>query len=265
MAVVLIPLMLWGMDTVFFPLLFAFIAVVAEFELLRCFGLSKNVLISVPLYIAAGAAPFAARYLEREMFLGGALAVMGLILLVVLTVFTFSKGKVTLEAACGAGTVGSYVILAFMSIVLLCDSGSAGHYICLLIFIGAWSTDIFAYLCGRIFGKHKLIPAISPKKTVEGSLGGILFCALSFLVYALVLERYAGVKPDYVVFIIGGIFTSAVAQAGDLLMSAIKRSNGIKDFGRILPGHGGMLDRFDSVMAVSLILLLLESFFGLMR
>lgn len=265
MAVVLIPLMLWGMDTVFFPLLFSFIAVVAEFELLRCFGLSKNVLISVPLYIAAGAAPFAARYLEREMFLGGALAVMGLILLVVLTVFTFSKGKVTLEAACGAGTVGSYVILAFMSIVLLCDNGSAGHYICLLIFIGAWSTDIFAYLCGRIFGKHKLIPAISPKKTVEGSLGGILFCALSFLVYALVLERYAGVKPDYVVFIIGGIFTSAVAQAGDLLMSAIKRSNGIKDFGRILPGHGGMLDRFDSVMAVSLILLLLESFFGLMR
>ena len=79
MAVVLIPLMLWGMDTVFFPLLFSFIAVVAEFELLRCFGLSKNVLISVPLYIAAGAAPFAARYLEREMFLGGALAVMGLI------------------------------------------------------------------------------------------------------------------------------------------------------------------------------------------
>ena len=142
------------------------------------------------------------------------------------------------------------------------------HYDLFFILLGlfaAWLSDSFAYFSGRFFGKHKLCPKISPKKTVEGSLGGILFCALSFLVYALVLERYAGVKPDYVVFIIGGIFTSAVAQAGDLLMSAIKRSNGIKDFGRILPGHGGMLDRFDSVMAVSLILLLLESFFGLMR
>lgn len=265
MAVVLVPLMLWGMDTVFFPLLFAFIAVVAEFELLRCFGLEKNILMSLPLYAAAGAAPFAARYLGRERFLAGALAIIGLVLLVDLTVFTFSKGSVSLEAACAAGTVGSYIVLAFTSIVLLCDSGSSGHYICLLIFIGAWSTDIFAYICGRLFGKHKLIPTISPKKTVEGSLGGIFFCALAFLVYALVIERFADARPDYIVFVVGGIFTSAVAQAGDLIMSAIKRSKGIKDFGKILPGHGGMLDRFDSVMAVSLILLFLESFFGLMR
>lgn len=265
MSLVLLPLMLWGMDTVFLPLVFAFIAVVAEFELLRCFGLSKNILMSLPLYLSAGAAPFAARYLEREMFLGGAFAVIGLVLLIDLTIFTFSKGRVTLEQACGAGTVGTYVVMAFSSIVLLCDSGKAGHYICLLVFIGAWSTDIFAYLCGRMFGKHKLIPAISLKKTVEGSLGGIFFCALAFFIYALIIERFAGVSPDYLVFIVGGIFTSAVAQAGDLIMSAIKRSKGIKDFGKILPGHGGMLDRFDSVMAVSLILLFLESFFGLMR
>ena len=70
--------------------------------------------------------------------------------------------------------------------------------------------------------------------------------------------------PDYLVFAVGGVFTSLVSQAGDLIMSAIKRSKGIKDFGKILPGHGGMLDRFDSVMAVSLILLFIESFFGLM-
>ena len=70
--------------------------------------------------------------------------------------------------------------------------------------------------------------------------------------------------PDYLVFAVGGVFTSLVSPAGDLIMSAIKRSKGIKDFGKILPGHGGMLDRFDSVMAVSLILLFIESFFGLM-
>lgn len=262
-ATVLIPLLLVGQSTVFFPLLFTFISVVAEFELLRCFGLQKNIPISIVLYLAAGVAPFAARYIRHEMFQSGALAVLGLILLVILTVFTFSKGKVTLEQAYAAGTVGIYIILAFMSIVILSDR-RAGNFVCLLIFIGAWSTDVFAYLCGRLFGKHKLIPAISPKKTIEGALGGIFFCVAAFIVYACVIERYADVHPDYLVFAMGGVFTSLVSQAGDLIMSAIKRSKGIKDFGKILPGHGGMLDRFDSVMAVSLILLFIESFFGLM-
>lgn len=262
-ATVLIPLLLVGQSTVFFPLLFTFISVVAEFELLRCLGLQKNIPISIVLYLAAGVAPFAARYIRHEMFQSGALAVPGLILLVILTVFTFSKGKVTLEQAFAAGTVGIYIILAFMSIVILSDR-RAGNFVCLLIFIGAWSTDVFAYLCGRLFGKHKLIPAISPKKTIEGALGGIFFCVAAFIVYACVIERYADVHSDYLVFAVGGVFTSLVSQAGDLIMSAIKRSKGIKDFGKILPGHGGMLDRFDSVMAVSLILLFIESFFGLM-
>lgn len=190
---------------------------------------------------------------------------LGIILLIVLTVFTFSRGRVSLQQACAAGTVGCYVILALMSVVLLSDSGSAGNYICLLIFIGAWSTDVFAYLTGRMFGKHKLIPSISPKKTVEGSIGGMIFCVVAFIVYAVCLDSFAHMKPDYVVFAIGGLFVSVVAQAGDLIMSAIKRSCGIKDFGKILPGHGGIIDRFDSVMAVALMLLLLENFFGLMR
>lgn len=264
MAVILIPVLIIWQDTVIFTALFAFVAVTAEFELLRCLGLHKNVPISFTLYAAAGAAPFAARYLGREMFLCGALAVLGLILLISLTAFTFSKGRVTLEQSCGAGAVGIYIILAFTSIVLLCDS-TAGRYTYLLVFIGAWSTDVFAYICGRLFGRHKLIPAISPKKTVEGSVGGIVFCVAAFLIYGWVLEKFADVNPDYLVFAVGGIFTSVVSQAGDLIMSAIKRSRGIKDFGKILPGHGGMLDRFDSVMAVSLMLLFLESFFGLMN
>ncbi len=265
LGIVLVPLMLWGQRMVVFPIIIALTAVIAEFELLRCFELHKNIWISAPLYLAAAGAPFAARYLERQMCLGGALAVLGIILLIVLTVFTFSGGRVSLEQACVAGTVGCYVILALMSVVLLSDSGSAGNYICLLIFIGAWSTDIFAYLTGRIFGKHKLIPSISPKKTVEGSLGGMFFCVLAFIIYATCLDLFANMKPDYIVFAIGGLFTSAVAQAGDLIMSAIKRSRGIKDFGKLLPGHGGILDRFDSVMAVALMLLLIENFFGLMR
>lgn len=263
-GLVLVPLLLFGQDSFFMPLIFAAVAVIAEFEMLRCMELQKNNYISSVLYLSAAAAPFAARYLEGEMFLGGVFAAVGLILLVVLTVFTFSHGTVSLEQACGAGTVGIYIILAFTSIIVL-SGRSAGHYMCLLIFVGAWSTDVFAYLCGRLFGKHKLIPQISPKKTIEGSIGGMVFCALSFVIYALVLERFADVEPDYLVFIIGGIFTSAVAQAGDLIMSAIKRSKKLKDFGKLLPGHGGMLDRFDSVMAVSLMLLFIEKFFGFIK
>ena len=126
-------------------------------------------------------------------------------------------------------------------------------------------TDIFAYFTGRFLGKHKLIPAVSPKKTVEGSIGGIIFCVISTIVFGLIVENFfiGSGKANYIVLAVSGIFISVVSQMGDLIMSVIKRHYGIKDYGKLFPGHGGILDRFDSVMAVSVILAGICTYFNL--
>ena len=127
----------------------------------------------------------------------------------------------------------------------------------MLIFVGAWITDIFAYFTGKFLGKHKLIPEVSPKKTVEGSIGGIVFCSLFFVLYGFILTKLVSISSiSYIVLAIVGIIISIVAQIGDLTMSQIKRKFGVKDYGKIFPGHGGMLDRFDSIIAVALVLII---------
>ncbi len=112
-----------------------------------------------------------------------------------------------------------------------------------LVFITAWGTDTFAYISGNLFGKTKLCPKLSPNKTVEGSVGGILGTALLTLIFAKYFELF----PLWN-FVLLSFLGSIVAQLGDLTASKIKRITGIKDFGFIMPGHGGILDRFDSIL-----------------
>lgn len=106
-----------------------------------------------------------------------------------------------------------------------------------------WATDIGAYLIGRQFGRHLLAPQVSPKKTVEGSLGGLLFC----IVVAFAFWRLVG-GASWITYIIVGVVVGISAQVGDLFESALKRSAGVKDSGKLIPGHGGILDRFDSLI-----------------
>lgn len=114
-----------------------------------------------------------------------------------------------------------------------------------LIFIIAFATDTCAYFAGYAFGKHKLIPKVSPKKTIEGSIGGILGSTLICLAFGYYFNI------DLKVIVILGFLGSIVAQVGDLFASSIKRYVGIKDYGKLIPGHGGILDRFDSVILVA--------------
>ena len=130
-----------------------------------------------------------------------------------------------------------------------------GQYIYLLVFLAAWITDTFAYFTGFFFGKHKLCPNISPKKTVEGAVGGVVFCIISFLVYGIVVSGMFKIQPNYVGLAVVGLVMSVLAQVGDLLASVIKRTYGVKDYGRVFPGHGGVLDRFDSVLLLAPFLL----------
>ena len=113
-------------------------------------------------------------------------------------------------------------------------------------------TDIFAYFTGMLIGKHKLIPEVSPKKTVEGSIGGIAFCTLAFIAYAYIVKIFFNTELNVLFLAISAIIVSVISQMGDLIMSLIKREYGIKDYGKLFPGHGGVLDRFDSILAVTL-------------
>ena len=138
-----------------------------------------------------------------------------------------------------------YVCILIDFIVLTMNDFEMGKIYVWLVFIIAFMTDIFAYFSGYLFGKHKLIPKVSPKKTIEGSIGGIMGSTIACIVFGYLFN----INLAVVVFL--GFFGSIVAQIGDLFASSIKRYVGIKDYGKLIPGHGGILDRFDSVILVS--------------
>lgn len=123
-------------------------------------------------------------------------------------------------------------------------------------------TDIFAYLVGRKWGKHKLCPVISPKKTVEGSIGGILATVVVLLLMGSILERTIPIQVNYPMLTVYAVISSIIGQFGDLSMSAVKRCLGVKDFGNLFPGHGGVLDRFDSLLFIAPFTLLFCRYFG---
>ncbi len=123
-----------------------------------------------------------------------------------------------------------------------------GIYLVLYPMAAAWMSDTGGYFFGRWFGKRKLCPKISPKKTVEGSVGGLVFSAAASAVYCAVLRFGFGAEPRWAVICVLGVVCSGAAQFGDLMFSFIKRERGIKDYGKIIPGHGGLLDRCDSIM-----------------
>ena len=142
--------------------------------------------------------------------------------------------------------LGIMYIGIFMDfIVLTMNNFELGKIYVWLIFIISFATDTFAYFSGYLFGKHKLIPKISPKKTVEGSIGGIIGSVVCCVLFGYLF------KLDLVHMTVIGSIGSIVAQLGDLFASSIKRYVGIKDYGKLIPGHGGILDRFDSVILVA--------------
>lgn len=135
-----------------------------------------------------------------------------------------------------------YSVVLLSHLYLLRQLPNGVEWTFLTIFM-VWATDTGAYLIGRQFGRHLLAPQVSPKKTVEGSLGGLLFS----IVVALVFWRSIG-SASWITYVTVGVIIGISAQIGDLFESALKRSAGVKDSGKLIPGHGGILDRFDSLI-----------------
>ncbi len=126
-----------------------------------------------------------------------------------------------------------------------------GHFYVWLIFIAAWGSDVCAYCVGMLFGKHKAFPVLSPKKSWEGCVGGVLGAALLAALYSVVLNKCFAQDVSVLQYAIVCGCGSVIAQIGDLAASALKRNHEIKDYGKLIPGHGGVLDRFDSVIFVA--------------
>ena len=145
-----------------------------------------------------------------------------------------------------AGLIVPYLLTAVIRILAM----KIGRYVILVPFVVAFLNDAGAYFVGMRFGKHKLAPVVSPNKTIEGLLGGIITSVLGMIIYAIVLHVLK-FKVNYFLAILYGLVGGIVGVFGDLCFSIIKRQTGIKDYGNLFPGHGGVLDRFDSVMAVA--------------
>ncbi len=262
---VLLPVLIFS-ATPLFPIALSLVAVVSLYELFHCVGV-KGLHISLPIYLSAILLLFLVRYAENgQNFAAIAFSLASVILLYLFAVSVLSLGKFSFEALGVIFSASLYIIAACATLIYVRDIERFGKYIYLLIFLGAWITDIFAYFTGVFFGKHKLIPDVSPKKTVEGSIGGTVFCALSFVAFGVIMNRIFGMNANFLVLAIGGVLVAVISQIGDLIMSVIKRHYGIKDFGKLFPGHGGMLDRFDSILAVSLgigVICMLSSVLGI--
>ena len=261
---VLIPCLILS-DTVIFPIACSIVALIALYEITGCIGIRKKWLISglTFLYGALVSAVVTAYFVgvKNSAEFYSIFSMEKVVVMVFGATFAYifltccftmlSLGEIKFLQAAELITWTLYIMIGIMSIALLRRQGDAGEYLYGLIFIGAWMTDTGAYFVGVLFGKHKLIPKVSPKKTIEGAFGGILGCIVGFVLYGFIIQSICDVKVNYVAMIVVATVISVVSQFGDLVASYIKREREIKDFGFIFPGHGGVLDRFDSIIAVA--------------
>lgn len=148
--------------------------------------------------------------------------------------------------------LGFLYIAVFFSFIVMTNNKENGNLFIWFIFISSWVCDTAAYYSGKFFGKRKLCPEVSPKKTVEGSIGGFLGSTIACGMFGMfVISR--GVNVPVIHFFLLGALCGIITQFGDLTASSIKRYVGVKDYSNLIPGHGGILDRFDSILFASLV------------
>lgn len=221
-----------------------FISLVGNYELLRVAGLEKSPL-GICVYIAT---IFYYVLLDcsgnRYSLLVLAAAFLALM---TIYVFTFPRYKAENIMWSFFGIIYVTMMLAYIYETRSLDNGV---YIVWLIFVSSWGNDTFAYFTGVLIGKHKMAPVLSPKKSIEGAVGGVVGATALGIIYgSIVSSRMTEVLVNPVLtFAVASCFGAMLAIVGDLAASAIKRNYNVKDYGRLIPGHGGILDRFDSVI-----------------
>ncbi len=191
------------------------------------------------------------------------LAVVIAFILVILGIYVITYPKYDIRQVMSIVFIGIYAPLMISFIYRIRVEEPYGMIMAFLVIITASGSDTSAYFVGSNLGKHKLAPILSPKKSVEGAIGGVIGAALLNTVFALALCAFDVFEVRYIaIFAIIGAVGSVISQIGDLAASAIKRSFDIKDYGNIIPGHGGVMDRLDSILVVAPIIYLMVKLFG---
>lgn len=249
-SVVLLPLLLiivLALPKIFTAILFGAMASIAAYELLSSTGYVKHIRLVAYAVVMA--------FLVTMWSHFGMPYAVGVLGLLIFTAILFgemmlSHIKLRFERVALCYVAGIVVPFLFSSLVRIHATGGTGRYFIMLPFIMAFASDTGAYFTGKYMGKHKLAPAISPKKTIEGAVGGMVGAVLGLLIYSLVLQFAFDFEVNYFYAAIYGLLGSVGGMYGDLCFSVLKRQTGIKDYGNLIPGHGGILDRFDSMMIV---------------
>lgn len=236
----------------------AFIAGMASFELLRATKVAHHNGMYIFTALAAALVPLG-HALGYGSWTTRALALLLMAALFLPALRLYGTGEeVRFEhiMVCLFGGVG---VPLFLSALVRLKCFDNGQFYVLLPVICAFTTDIGAYFFGVFLGKHRGITQVSPNKSQEGYLGGILTGCLCMLLYGWLVRQFGGIEVKLPVMALYGLLGSAITEIGDLSFSLIKRQCGVKDYGALLPGHGGMLDRFDStIFAAPMLLLLVE-------
>lgn len=224
--------------------LLVFISLCGVFELLRVFQVEKSAL-SVPAYLATVAYGLLL-YLEQTQYM---VPLVILYFLILLTIYVFAFPKYEIKQVMRVFFTFFYVVVC-LGYIYMIRGLSNGVLFTILILVCTCGNDICAYAVGILIGRHKIFPNLSPKKSVEGFIGGIVGAAILGGIYGMIFRNYAD-YGDYnyvLIFAVVSAIGALPAVVGDLAASAIKRNYGIKDYGRLIPGHGGIMDRFDSMI-----------------
>lgn len=213
------------------------------FELLRIYKLHKSP-IGIATYITT-VVYYALLILDKNEFV---MPLIILFVLVVLAIYVITYPKFTDKDAMAAVLSFMYVTVMLSYMYLIRDMNHGGALV-VMVFVCSWVNDTCAYCVGVTLGKHKMTPKLSPKKSVEGLVGGIVGSAVVGALYGMFFSKQVmALENASVIFAVIGAAGAVVAVIGDLAASAIKRNNDIKDYGKLIPGHGGIMDRFDSII-----------------
>ena len=182
-------------------------------------------------------------------------------LIVLMAVYVFSYPKYVSDEMMHVFFGVFYVAVMLSYIYQTRMIPGEGAYLVWLVFLCSWGCDTFAYCVGMLIGKHKMSPKLSPKKSVEGAVGGVIGAAVLGAVYAAAVGHFGDAAGDPLLYALICGAGALISMVGDLAASAIKRNYNIKDYGKLIPGHGGILDRFDSVIFTAPIIYYLSVFF----